>query len=125
MRENRVKRACAEGRVSVGAWVNTNDAACAQIMAKSGFEWLVVDMEHGPVPITAVQAAVTVIRTTSAEPFVRASWNSSSAIQTALDCGVSGIVVPMVNTRADAEQVVRDTRFSPLGERSRGGVRAA
>jgi len=125
VRENRVKRACAQGVVSIGSWVNTNDALCAQIMASSGFDWLVVDMEHGPVPISSLQAAVTAIRTTAAEPFVRAGWNTSVSIQTALDCGPSGIVVPMVNTRADAERVVSDARFSPLGERSRGGVRAA
>lgn len=125
MRENRVKLACAEGWVSVGSWVNSNDALCAQIMASAGFDWLVVDMEHGPVPISSLQAAVTAIRTTSVEPFARAGWKTSLSIQTALDCGVSGIVVPMVNTRADAEQVVRDARFSPQGERSRGGVRAS
>jgi 2-keto-3-deoxy-L-rhamnonate aldolase RhmA len=124
VRENRVKLACAQGWVSVGSWINTNDLLCAQIMAHAGFDWLLVDMEHGPVPISALQAAVTAIRTTAVEPFVRASWKSSASIQTALDCGASGVMVPMVNTRADAEAVVRDARFSPQGERSRGGVRA-
>lgn len=121
MRENTVKRACLDGRVQVGSFIATNDPLCAQIMANSGFEWVLVDMEHGPVPITALQHAVTAIRTTDTQPFVRASWNSSAAIQTALDCGVSGIMVPMISTRADAEQVVRDARYLPLGERSRGG----
>jgi 4-hydroxy-2-oxoheptanedioate aldolase len=121
MRENTVKRACLEGRVQVGSFIATSDPLCAQIMANSGFEWVLVDMEHGPVPLTALQSAVTAIRTTATQPFVRAAWNSSAAIQTALDCGVAGIMVPMISTQADAEQIVRDARYLPLGERSRGG----
>jgi 4-hydroxy-2-oxoheptanedioate aldolase len=125
MRQNHVKRACLAGEIAVGCFLNTNDALCAEIMANSGFEWLLVDMEHGPVPITALQGAVTAIRTTATEPFVRAAWKSSAAIQTALDCGPSGVMIPMINSAADAHAAVRDTRFWPLGERSRGGVRHA
>jgi 2-keto-3-deoxy-L-rhamnonate aldolase RhmA len=123
MRPNLVKRACLEGRVQVGSFIATNDPLCAQIMANSGFEWVLMDMEHGPVPISALQTAVIAMRTTPTEPFVRAAWNASAPIQTALDCGVSGIMVPMVNSRADAEAVVRDARYLPLGERSRGPLR--
>jgi 4-hydroxy-2-oxoheptanedioate aldolase len=125
VRPNAVKRACLAGDVQVGSFLNTNDTLCALIMAQAGFDWLLVDMEHGPVPITSLQATVSALRGTAAEPFVRAQWNASAPIQTALDCGASGVMVPMINTRADAEAAVRDTRFWPLGERSRGGVRHA
>ncbi len=94
-------------------------------MATSGFDWVLVDMEHGPVPYKELTHAVNAIRTTSTEPFVRAAWNASASIQPALDCGVSGILVPMVSTRAQAAEVVRDARYLPLGERSRGPMRAA
>ena len=123
MRQNVVKRACLAGSVQVGSFIGTNDPVCAEIMANSGFAWVLVDMEHGPVTLAALQTAVTAIRTTRTEPFVRAAWNASAAIQTALDSGVSGIMIPMINTRADAESAVRDTRYFPLGERSRGGIR--
>jgi 4-hydroxy-2-oxoheptanedioate aldolase len=125
MRHNTVKHACLQGRVQVGSWNLTNDPLCAQIMAQSGYGWVLVDMEHGPVPITALQHAVNAIRTTTAQPFARAAWNASASIQPILDCGVSGILVPMVSNRAQAEAVVRDTRYLPLGERSRGPMRAA
>lgn len=125
MRRNLVKHACAAGAVRVGSFVNANEPLIALIMAQSGFDWLLVDMEHGPVPLTALQGMVSALRGTGAEPFVRAAWNASAPIQTALDCGVSGIMIPMINSRADAESAVRDTRFWPLGERSRGGVRHA
>jgi 2-keto-3-deoxy-L-rhamnonate aldolase RhmA len=103
----------------------TNDPYCALIMAQAGYDWVLVDMEHGPVPLTSLQNAVHAIRTTSTQPFCRAAWNAPAAIQPALDSGPSGILVPMVSTRAQAEQVVRDARYLPLGERSKGPGRAA
>jgi 4-hydroxy-2-oxoheptanedioate aldolase len=109
----------------VGSWIAANDPLCAQIMATSGYDWVLIDMEHGPVPISSLQHLVNAIRTTATQPFVRAAWNASTAIQPALDCGVSGILVPMVSTRAEAQAVVRDARYMPVGERSRGSMRAS
>lgn len=125
MRTNHVKAATLGGKVSYGSWLSSNDAMIAQIMANSGFDWLLIDMEHGPVPITAVEEMVTAIRTTAVEPFVRAAWNTSAAIQLALDAGASGVMIPMINSRAEAEAAVKDACFWPLGERSRGGIRHA
>src|SRR5437763_6756758 len=96
----------------------------AEVMATAGFDWLVIDMEHGPVSMEAAQSTIAAIRTTPTIPLVRVGWNESGLIQPALDIGAFGVVVPMVNTRAEAQQVVRDTRYPPLGERSRGGTRA-
>ncbi len=120
-----MKRACLAGRAQVGSWIAFNDSFSAQIMASSGYDWVLVDMEHGPVPISSLQHVVNAIRTTATQPFVRVTWNASTAIQPALDCGVSGVLVPMVSTRADAEAVVRDARYMPVGERSRGSMRAS
>lgn len=124
MRENRVKRAMREGAVMVGSWVSMEGTLGAEIMANAGFDWLVIDMEHGPISMTEAQSSIAAIRTTATVPLIRPAWNESALIQTALDIGAYGIIVPMVNTRAEAEQVVRDTRYPPLGERSRGGVRS-
>ncbi len=123
MRENMVKRRLADGAVTVGSWVALDGALAAEIMANAGFDWLVVDMEHGPLSLGAAQGAVTAIRTTGTVPLVRVGWNDSALIQQGLDTGAYGIVVPMVNTAAEAERAVRDARYPPLGERSRGGVR--
>jgi 4-hydroxy-2-oxoheptanedioate aldolase len=123
VRLNRVKANCSEGRVSTGTFVNFSDPLSAQILATCGFDWLIVDMEHGPIPLAAAQAAITAIRTTATEPFVRVAWNEPSAIQRVLDSGASGIMVPMVSTAAQARAVVRETCYPPRGERSRGGAR--
>src|SRR5579884_2031404 len=124
MRENTVKRKLRERVASVGSWVSMDGTLPAELMAHAGFDWLVIDMEHGPVSMQSAQASIAAIRTTPTIPFVRVGWNDSALIQQALDIGAFGVIVPMVNTRAEAEQVVRDACYPPLGERSRGGTRA-
>ncbi len=124
MRENRVKRLLREGAVTVGSWVALDGMLPAEIMAACGFDWLVIDMEHGPVSMGAAQGAMAAIRTTGTVPLVRVGWNRTELIHQALDIGAYGIVVPMVNTVEEARQAVKDARYPPLGDRSRGGARA-
>ena len=113
------------GKTLVGAWCMLADPFAAEIMANAGYDWLVVDMEHGPVPLHVAHAMLTAIRTTDTTPIVRPPWKDSAAVQVALDSGARGVLVPMVNSLEDARKVVADTRFEPLGERSRGGHRTA
>ena len=123
MRENTLKRRLLAGEVVLGSWLSLPDAVAAEAMAVLGWDWLLVDMEHGPAALHEAAAMLAAIRTTDVATIVRPAWNASVAIQPALDLGFAGIVVPVVNTADDARQVVQDARFPPLGERSRGGVR--
>ena len=125
MRENVLKRRLAAGETVLGSWLSLPDALAAEAMARLGWDWLLVDMEHGPAALNEAVGMLTALRTTDVATFVRAAWNESSQIQRVLDLGCTGVVVPVVNSAEDARSVVRDARFSPLGERSRGGVRAA
>ncbi|MGP6158382.1 MAG: HpcH/HpaI aldolase family protein [Vulcanimicrobiaceae bacterium] len=124
MLENTLRRDMLGGRLVVGAWCMLGDGLAAEIMANAGYDWLLVDMEHGPVSLGAAQAMITAIRTTDTTPLVRVPWNDSASIQLALDSGPYGILVPMVNTLADARRALSDARFLPLGARSWGGARA-
>jgi 2-keto-3-deoxy-L-rhamnonate aldolase RhmA len=92
-------------------------------MTHVGWDWLLIDMEHGPAALNEAAAMLAALRTTGVTAFIRAAWNESSQIQRALDLGCAGILVPVINTADDARKVVSDARFPPLGERSRGGVR--
>jgi 2-keto-3-deoxy-L-rhamnonate aldolase RhmA len=125
MREHTLKRRLAAGETVLGSWLSLPDALAAEAMARLGWDWLLVDMEHGPAALNEAAAMLTALRTSDVSAFVRPAWNESSQIQRVLDLGCAGIVVPVVNSADDARAVVRDARFSPLGERSRGGVRAA
>lgn len=123
MRENTLKRRLAAGETVFGSWLSLPDAVAAESMAVLGWDWLLVDMEHGPAALTEAAEMLAALRTTDVTAIVRPAWNASSAIQPALDLGFAGMVVPVVNTADDARKVVSDARFPPLGERSRGGVR--
>ncbi|MGD1066396.1 MAG: aldolase/citrate lyase family protein [Vulcanimicrobiaceae bacterium] len=125
MRENTLKRRLDAGETTHGAWLMLAEPLAAEAMASAGFDWLLIDMEHGPIPLAVAATMVTALRTTGAAPFVRPPWNEPAQIQRVLDLGCSGIIVPVVNTADDARRVVQDARFPPLGERSRGAVRAA
>ena len=124
VRENTLKRRLQAGETVVGTWMNLAEPLVAGLLASHGWDWLLIDMEHGPVPLADAAAMVTAVRAQGGVPIVRAAWNESSQIQRVLDLGAWGIMVPVVNTADDARRAVRDARFPPLGERSRGGVRA-
>ena len=124
MRENLTKRRLRSGGTALGSWLSLSDALGAETMAQAGWDWLLIDMEHGPVALHEAAAMVTALRTTDVTPIVRVAWNESAQIQRTLDLGCSGILVPVINDANDARKVVQDARFPPLGERSRGGIRA-
>ena len=124
MRDNDVRKKLAAGEAALGIWVSIADPLAVEMLAIGGWDWLLIDMEHGPVPLSDAATMVTAIRAGGATPFVRPAWNESAQIQRVLDLGAYGIIVPVVNDVAAARAVVRDARFPPLGERSRGGVRA-
>jgi 4-hydroxy-2-oxoheptanedioate aldolase len=124
MRENTLKRRLAAGETVVGTWMNLAEPLAAGLLASHGWDWILIDMEHGPIPLADAAAMVTAVRAQDSVPIVRAAWNESAQIQRVLDLGAWGVMVPVVNTAEDARRVVRDARFPPLGERSRGGVRA-
>lgn len=123
MRENTVKRAWREGRATVGAWLSIPSAYSAEVMAHQGFDWLCVDMQHGVIDYKDAVQMFTAISTTETIPFVRVPWNDPAIMMKVLDAGAYGVVVPLINTRADAEQAVAACRYPPDGIRSNGANR--
>jgi 4-hydroxy-2-oxoheptanedioate aldolase len=123
MRPNTVKQLWREGKVAVGGWLAINSSYSAEIMAHAGFDWLVVDTQHGAIDFNTALPMLQAISTTSTMPFARVPWNEPSIIMKYLDAGAYGIVVPMIETKADAEAAVRACRFPPVGLRSAGPYR--
>jgi 4-hydroxy-2-oxoheptanedioate aldolase len=124
MRRNRAKDRLRDDGVTVGTWLLLESDLAAELVVSAGFDWALVDMEHGPVSHDGAQRLITAIRTTGTAPLVRVTWNESSLIQAAFDMGAYGVLVPYVNSRREAERAVYDGRYPPLGSRSRGGFRA-
>jgi 2-keto-3-deoxy-L-rhamnonate aldolase RhmA len=114
---NKVKQKLLEGVPSFGSWVMIGDLASAEIMADAGFDWITVDMEHTSITYETLPVLVSGIRSHGAEALVRIEDNNPAVIKRVLDCGVGGIIVPLVNSRAEAERAVKAARYPPEGVR--------
>ncbi len=121
MKQNFVRHKLRSGQPSFGTWLTLPDIFTAQLMARMGFDWLTVEMEHTPTTIEMAGANFAVIANAGVVPLVRIPINSVENIKRVLDIGAWGIVVPMVNSRAEAEAVVEAARYRPIGKRSIGG----
>jgi 4-hydroxy-2-oxoheptanedioate aldolase len=102
-----------------GAWCSIPTGFTAQLLAHAGFDWLCVDTQHGPIGFTELRSIVQAVRFT-VPTVVRVSTNSPGEIMRALDLGADGVIVPLVNTAAEAEAAVAACRYPPLGNRSWG-----
>jgi 2-dehydro-3-deoxyglucarate aldolase/4-hydroxy-2-oxoheptanedioate aldolase len=123
---NIVKTRLKQGRKTVGAFLQTMSPVAAEILAQSGFDWLIVDLEHAPGDFANLQAQLQAMNGSGVVPFARAPWNDPVAIKRILDTGVMGVLVPYVNTRAEAEAAVAACKYPPRGIRGvAGSPRAA
>ena len=121
MKTNPVRAKLKRGEPAIGTWLTLPDPVTAQLMARTGFEWLTVELEHTPATLETAARSFAIIAASGCVPLARVPFNTVENIKRVLDTGAWGIVVPMVNTRADAEAVVRAARYRPVGERSIGG----
>lgn len=124
MRTNGLREAWAHGRAALGAWLTIPSGFSAEIMAHAGFDWLCVDMQHGVIDYQQMVAMLQAVSTTDVTPLVRVPWNEPGIIGKTLDAGARGVIVPMVNSRAEAERAVWACRYAPAGGRSYGPLRA-
>src|SRR5579864_3931437 len=118
---NAIKDAIKSGKTVVGTAGSPN--ADVSLLADAGFDFLLFDTQHSPWEIKQLQPPIQAMRGKQMAPVVRVATNEAYQICFALDAGARGIVVPMVNTRAEAEAAVRACRYYPLGNRSNAGVR--
>jgi 4-hydroxy-2-oxoheptanedioate aldolase len=125
VRENTLKAIWARGDAVINGWLAIPSAFSAEVMAHQGFDSLTVDLQHGVVDYQTGVTMLQAISSTPTIPLTRVPWNEPGLIMKALDAGAYGIICPMINTRADAEQLVRTCKYPPAGYRSFGPVRAS
>jgi 4-hydroxy-2-oxoheptanedioate aldolase len=121
LKENPVKRALRAGKPQIGTWLSLGSIAAARFMARAGFPWLTVDMEHTHTDIQTAAFMFGVIADAGCVPLARIPAGKHEYIKRVLDCGAMGIVVPMVMDAAEAEAIVCATKYPPRGNRSVGG----
>ncbi len=113
------------GRVTLGGWCVIPSAFSAELMGRSGFDWVCVDTQHGLIGYDQLTLMLQALAITDTPAFVRVPWNTPGDIMKALDAGAQGVIVPMVNSAEEAERVVGACRYPPDGYRSWGPIRAA
>lgn len=123
---NRFKAALRDGPVQLGFWLALAHPDIAEICAGLGYDWLLIDGEHGPQTLPGVVAQLRAIEATPpCSAIVRVPGHDPVTIKQVLDLGAQTLMVPMVETAEQAKAIVTASRYPPAGERGLGGARAA
>lgn len=110
----------------LGSWISSGSSSAAEMLASVGFDFLTIDIEHSPVNVPLAQTLFQAIAAGNADcaPLVRLSGVDYAETKRYLDAGAAGVIAPLVNTREQAEQVVRAVKYPPVGDRGLGYVRS-
>ena len=112
------------GEATLGGWIMTHDGIIAEQLARCGFDEVSVDLQHGSVEIGHLTNLFMAIAAGGAVPMVRIPAVDPVTIGRVLDVGAAGVIVAMIESRAQAEAVVAACRYTPHGVRSAGPLRA-
>ena len=117
IRKNPFKQALKEGRKQLGIWSGLRSNTVAEMLAVAGYDWIVVDTEHGPNEVPDVLLQLQVIQPLGSEPMVRLAWNDPVLMKRILDIGAQTLLIPMVQNAEEARAAVAATRYPPDGIR--------
>lgn len=121
MKMNPIKKALQAGEAQVGTWLSLESLFSPRFMARIGFPWLTVDLEHSPVNWETAAGIFAAIADAGCVPLARVPRGDHDHIKRVLDAGAMGIVVPMVNTVEEAKIAIAAAKYPPQGNRSVGG----
>lgn len=126
-RSNALKARLAAGDAVYGAWVGSGSPTNAEILGHIGFDFLVIDQEHGLASIGDAAAALRATESSGTPCIVRAPWNDPVWLKRILDAGAEAVMIPSVETAAEAAAAVRSCRYPPQGTRgyAAGVIRAS
>jgi 2-keto-3-deoxy-L-rhamnonate aldolase RhmA len=122
--KNKLRRALLERQVTLGSWIQIGHPACAEVLARAGFDWVCVDLEHGAIDLETMTNIFRALSGFDCVPVARLPLNDPIWIHRTLDAGASGLIIPMVKTAAEAEAAVREAKYPPRGVRGFGRSRA-
>ena len=110
-----LKSSLRSSNLTIGSWITLGHTSVAEIMAKAGFEWLTIDMEHSAITLDHAQQLIQIIDLCECVPLVRVGSNDPHIIKRVMDAGAHGVIVPMVNNKEDAERAVGAVKYPPAG----------
>lgn len=117
MKINNLKKALEEGKTVSGPFLKFTDPAAVEVMGFAGFDFVIIDEEHGPISMQSAQNMIRAAESVNITPVIRVGSNDEALILRALDIGAQGIEIPQINKKSDAIQAVKSVKYSPQGER--------
>ncbi|MFG6654004.1 2-keto-3-deoxy-L-rhamnonate aldolase [Scandinavium sp. M-37] len=117
---NPFKAALQRGETQIGLWLSSTSAYMAEIAATSGYDWLLIDGEHAPNTVQDLYHQLQAIASYASQPVIRPVDDNRSLIKQVLDIGTRTLLIPMVESAAQAHDIVSATRYPPLGVRGVG-----
>jgi 4-hydroxy-2-oxoheptanedioate aldolase len=114
---NAFKQALSRCERQVGLWSGLASPIVAEIIAGAGFDWIVIDGEHGPNDIDSLLPQLQAMRGGTAEPVFRVPWNDAVIVKRALDVGARSLLIPFIQNAVEARRAVEASRYPPLGIR--------
>lgn len=121
---NSFKAALREGRAQIGLWLSLGDAVAAEVCATAGFDWLLIDGEHGPNDIRTILAQLQAVASSGSHAIVRPPIGDTRLVKQMLDIGAQTLLIPMIETGAEAAAMVRAMLYPPEGVRGVGAALA-
>jgi 4-hydroxy-2-oxoheptanedioate aldolase len=120
-----LKQSTIEGRTVYGIWQRIPDSTVSEILALSGIDFVAIDMEHGAIDIADLRTMVPHFKLANVPVILRIASADSAFVAKVLDLGIDGIMVPQIATVEEARNVVKVSKFAPLGARGVGGACSA
>ena len=105
------------GEFLSGVWCGLGSSIIAEIAGRAGFDWVLIDLEHGSGDFSSLLNQLQAIEATAATPIVRIDWNEQPKFKRVLDMGTSGVMVPFINSESEAKDAVASMRYPPDGTR--------
>ncbi|NLW24331.1 MAG: 4-hydroxy-2-oxovalerate aldolase [Clostridia bacterium] len=122
---NQLKRKLKEGKPVVGPFVMSNSPDNVEILSLAGFDFVILDSEHGPMGVEGIMGLIRAAESRGCTPIARVTENTETNILRLLDVGAYGLHVPQVNTKEQAENMVRAAKYYPLGSRGSALARSS
>ena len=119
--QNKLKQAMAQGQLLRGLWLALGSEPVTEIAGRAGFDWCLIDGEHAPFDPALIRRQLIALENTGTPAVVRAPANEAWILKQVLDVGAQTVMVPMVNSAAEARAAVQACRYPPQGIRGDGG----
>lgn len=122
---NAFKHALKAGKLQIGLWSSLCSNIAAELIADSGFDWILLDTEHSPNEVPALMAQMQAMVRGTATPIVRVAWNDAVLIKRVLDIGAQSLLIPFVQNAQEARHAAAAAHYPPVGIRGTAGTTRA